>query len=74
MRRLITLICGCDFHEVEIEEYTLEKIPGNFISIRIYEYKSMKTGKIYKKSKLLGDVVLLPDQVELFKSIFKNGK
>jgi hypothetical protein len=72
MKRTISLICGCDFHKVEIEEFTIDKMEGSFLSICIYAHKSEYTGKLLKKPKLLADVVLHPDQTALFKSVFKN--
>ena len=68
----IYLECDCEFHKVEIEEFTIHKIPGSFISICIFEHKSMKTGKLYKKPKLLADVILNPKNSKHLKQIFKN--
>lgn len=70
VKRLITLYCGCEFHKIEIEEFTIDN--KSFLSICIYEHKSTNTGKLLKKPKLLADVVLHPDQVKFFKSAFKN--
>lgn len=72
MEQLITLFCDCEFHKLEIEEFIINKTEGTFLDFSIYEYKSTKTGKLYKKPKLLAYVVLSPEQVKLFKSAFKN--
>jgi len=72
MNRLITLYCDCPEHKVEIEEFTIGKIEGSFMSICIYNHWSGKTGKLFKKPKLLADVILNPEQTKLFKSAFKN--
>ena len=64
--------CGCQFHKIEIEEFTVDIAEGSFLSICIYEHKSRVTGKLLKKPKLLADVVLHPDETKNFKNHLKN--
>ncbi len=72
MDKKLWIECGCKFHQIEIEEFTIDKVEGSFISFCIYEHRSGKTGKLFKKRKLLADVVLHPKETEFFKSAFKN--
>ena len=68
--KLIKLECGCQFHRIDIEEFTIDKVEGSFLSFCIYEHKSGNTGKLYKKPKLLADVILHPEETKLFKREF----
>jgi hypothetical protein len=70
--RTITLYCDCPEHKVEIEEFTVPKTEGEFLSIRIYNHRSGKTGKLFKKPILLGDVLLNSEQTKMFKEAFRN--
>jgi hypothetical protein len=72
MNKFLKLECGCKFHKIDIEEFTIEKIEGSFLSICIYEHKSKNTGKLFKKPKLLADVILHPEEVKIFKKEFIN--
>ena len=68
--KILKLECGCELHKVEIEEF---KVDGEkFIGISVYEHKSMNTGKLLKKPKLLGDVILHPDQAKKLKEWIKD--
>jgi hypothetical protein len=70
MNRTITLECNCRFHQITIEQFDVHG--EEMLSICIYEHKSGYTGKLLKKPKLLGDVVLDSKQIEFIKSAFKN--
>ena len=72
MKKSIKLTCGCDFHQIEVEEFTIKEEQGGFISICIYEHKSPHTGKLYKKPKLLADVLLHPEEVVRLKEYLKE--
>jgi len=72
MKKPIKLTCGCDFHQIEVEEFTIKEEQGGFISICIYEHKSPHTGKLYKKPKLLADVLLQPEEVVRLKDYLKE--
>lgn len=63
--------CGCQFHQIEFNEFELgdEKL----IEIFIYEHRSGFTGKLYKKPKLLADVVLHQEEAAKFIESIKNG-
>jgi len=73
MDKKLWLECGCKFHKIEIEEFTIDKVEGSFISFCIYEHRSGKTGKLFKNRKLIADVVLHPKEAKFFKEAFKNG-
>jgi hypothetical protein len=70
MNRTITLECNCEFHQIIIEQFEVHG--EDMLSVCIYEHKSGNTGKLLKKPKLLGDVVLDKNQIELLKNILKN--
>ena len=70
-KKLVYLTCDCDFHTIEVEEFSIEKIKGTFLSICIYEHRSGKTGKLYKHPHLQADVVLNPENTERFKQCLK---
>jgi hypothetical protein len=72
MKNLLSLECGCKFHKITVEEFTIDKIDGSFLSICIYEHKSGFTGKLFKKPKLLADVVLHPEETLKFKKCIKS--
>jgi len=72
MEKSIKLECGCKFHLLEVDEWTSKGIDGSFMSLCIYEHKSGITGKLLKKPKLLADVLLHPEETELFKKKFLN--
>ena len=71
MNKLFTFYCDCKFHKIEIEEFTIEKEKDTLLSICIYQHKSFNTGKLLKKPKLLGDVVLDYEDTKKFKQILK---
>jgi len=69
--------CTCEFHMIEID--TKDFVHKNFkedeVSFVIYQHKSYYTGKIYKKPKELGTVVLIGKEARKFKEwINKNKK
>ena len=64
--KIIKLECGCKFHQIIIEKFE------DTLFICIYEHKSMNTGKLLKKPKLLGDVVLYPEEMKILKEYLKN--
>jgi hypothetical protein len=70
--KLLKLECGCQFHRIDIEEFTINNVKGSFLSICILEHKSGNTGKLLKKPKLIADVVLHPKETKLFKDTFKK--
>lgn len=59
--------CNCGFHFVDIDTKPLKLSKEKYIGLTIYEYRSMQTGKIYKKPKELGTVVLIGKEVIKFK-------
>jgi len=70
MDRIIKLECNCLFHQIVIEDFNVHG--EDMLSICVYEHKSGNTGKLLKKPKLLGDVVLNKEQVEQLKDFLKN--
>lgn len=72
MERITKLECGCEFHRIDVEEFTVEGIQGTFLAISIVDHKSRYSGKLYKKPRLLADVVLHPPQVEFLKSALQK--
>ena len=65
------LVCNCNFHEIEIEKMNFGNIPV-MLSICIYEHRSFQTGKLLKKRKLLGDVVLEEKDLNLLKDFLNE--
>jgi len=64
--------CDCEFHQIGVD---FSKV-GSFdiISIVIYEHRSGYTGKLYKKPKIMGDVVLLGKEAQKFLKFVKEAK
>jgi hypothetical protein len=62
MKNPVKLTCGCEFHQLEVDEFIIKDERGSFISICLYQHKSLNTGKLYKKPKLLADVMLHPEE------------
>ena len=57
--------CGCGFHIIDIN---ITPIKGeDFVGIVIYNHKSEDTGKIYKKPKEMGTVVMIGKEAKKFK-------
>ena len=72
MKKPIKLTCGCDFHQIEMEEFTIKNEQGTFLAISLFEHKSGKTGKLYKKPRPIGDVILHPEEVVRLKDYLKE--
>jgi len=70
MSRLIKVPCGCEFHQLIIEIDTVHGEEMAFLSI--VEHKSQNTGKLLKKPKLIGDVVLYSKQLNFLRTFLKN--
>lgn len=59
--------CSCDFDLLEVDIKPLKLSPKeDCISFVIYEYRSGNTGKLYKKPKELGGVVLIGKEARKF--------
>jgi len=51
--------CGCHYHNVTFTYYKDKTIPQfHSLFICIYEHRSKKTGKLLKRPKLQGDMVI----------------
>ena len=63
-------VCDCGFHRLEItKDRPSKNFPHSTISIIITEHRSGHTGKLYKKPKLLGDVVFISTEPEYKKLV-----
>jgi hypothetical protein len=58
-------ICNCDCHYIDIDNRPI--YGEDYIGMTIYQYRSEETGKIYKKRKKLGTVVLIGKEATKFK-------
>jgi len=65
------LECNCQFHQLEIEKMCFGK-DIIMLSICIYNHRSFQTGKILKKRKLIGDVVLAEKDINLLKEFINE--
>ena len=68
---MISLECNCRLHKIEIEKFKILKNGEHYLSVRIYQHKSAKTGKRIHP-KLLGDVILTVKNAKKLKEYFKN--
>ena len=57
--------CHCGFHILEINEEPLGEDTG-FLSFDILQHKSEHTGKLFKKPRCLGSVVLVGTELKKF--------
>lgn len=64
--------CGCNFHIVDVDIRPIDKIP--YIGMTIYEHRSGYTGKLFKKPKELGTVVLTGKEALKFKEFIEGVK
>lgn len=64
---MLNLICNCNFHKIIIEKIKLYK-DLNCYTMIIEQHRSFQTGKLLKKPKLVGDVVLTEEQFKLLKN------
>jgi 5-deoxy-D-glucuronate isomerase len=63
--------CNCDFHIIECDKRPINGL--NYIGLTIYEFRSGNTGKLFKKLKELGTVILIGKEAIKFKK-YINGK
>jgi hypothetical protein len=68
---ITNLECNCKLHQIEIEKMTFGKAI-TMLAICIYEHRSQKTGKLLKKRKLIGDVVLEEKDINLLKDFLNE--
>jgi len=67
--------CDCKLHIMTVDKRPLTFIDGSkedYIGFTIYEHRSGKTGKKYKKPRELGTVVLIAEEAKKFKKWIKN--
>ena len=64
--------CSCDFHKITVDIRPLEG--EDFVGLTIYEHKSGQTGKIFKKLKELGTVVLIGKEARKFKDYLNKNE
>lgn len=64
--------CDCDFHIIDVDIEPTEGIP--YIGLTIYEHRSPKTGKLYKKPKEQGTVVLIDKEAIKFRNLISQVK
>jgi hypothetical protein len=61
--------CSCDFHTIVVDIRPLNNI--EFVGLTIYESRSGQTGKLLKRPRELGAVVLLDKEAKKFKDYLK---
>lgn len=62
--------CHCNMHIVDINKRSLKG--EDYISLTIYNHRSMETGKYFKKLKEEGTVVLIGSEARKFKKWLNN--
>jgi len=72
-----TFNCNCEFHCIEIDTKPLnpDLIPTGkheYVGLTIYNNRSEKTGKLYKKPIELGTVVLIGKEARKFYKYIKG--
>ncbi len=63
--------CHCNFHIIKVDTRPLNK--EAYISIDVFEHKSMNTGKLLKKPKCLGGIVLIGKEAKKFYSYIEGA-
>ena len=61
--------CDCSFHIIEIDKKAIKGI--SYIGMTIYNHRSEKTGKLYKKPIELGTVVLIDKEAKKFRKYMR---
>lgn len=60
MKRKFSCECSCEFCLITVEDEPLDKKGSEkILTIEIFEHRSGKTGKLYKKPKPKADIVLI---------------
>jgi len=70
-----TFYCDCKLHSINVDKRPLKltkNLSLDFLGLTIYEYRSPVTGKIFKKPKELGTVVLINKEAKKFKEYIIN--
>lgn len=72
MKKSKVFKCNCQIHSIEVDTTPINNI--EYIGLAIYEYRSTKTGKIYKKPRELGTVCLIGKEAIKFKKLISKGE
>jgi len=65
--------CDCGFHLLEIDIRPLKGMKEDYIGLTIYNHRSEKTGKYFKKPVEIGTVILIAEEARKFKKEITKG-
>lgn len=63
--------CHCNMHMIDVDIKPLN-LMTDYIGMTIYNHRSEQTGKLLKKPKEMGTVVLIGKEAKKFAEYFKN--
>jgi hypothetical protein len=69
-----TFTCSCEFHNITVDIRPLKNSQIEFVGLTIYEHRSGKTGRLLKKPRELGTVVLIDKEARKFKDYLNKNE
>lgn len=74
MNKNLKLECTCKFHQIVVDYDCFSRFLSRLFGIYIYKHRSVKTGQVLKKPKLIGDVVITDNQMNKIQTFINNAK